>query len=80
VILLGRAYRELGWRAARGEAAPDAPAQLPLAILALRLAELVATAWLPRTLGLRSPPPHDPQLHRALAGWRGAHAVAPAGV
>ncbi|HEU4734633.1 MAG TPA: squalene/phytoene synthase family protein [Kofleriaceae bacterium] len=73
VILLGRAYRELGWRAAMGRAAPDAPAQLPLTTKALRLAELFATAWHPRTLGLVPPPPHEAALHRALAGWRGAH-------
>ena len=73
VILLGRAYAELGWRAARGQATPDAPAQLPRAIKALRLVELFATAWHPRTLGFISAPPHDPALHRAIAGWHGAH-------
>jgi phytoene synthase len=73
VILLGRAYAELGRRAARGKAAPDAPAQLPRAIKALRLIELFATAWHPRTLGFLSAPPHDPALHRAIAGWHGAH-------
>lgn len=73
VILLGRVYGELGWRAARGEAAPDAPAALPRAVKALRLVELFATAWHPRTLGLVPYPPHDPALHRALTGWRGAH-------
>lgn len=73
VILLGRVYRELGWRAAMGQAAPDAPAQLPLTTKALRLAELFATAWHPRTLGFVPSPPHDAALHRALAGWRGAH-------
>lgn len=73
VILLGRAYADLGRRAARGDAAPDAPAQLPRAIKALRLFELFATAWHPRTLGFVSAPPHDPALHRAIAGWHGAH-------
>jgi phytoene synthase len=73
VLLLGRAYAELGRRAASGEATPDAPAQLPRAIKALRLVELFATAWHPRTLGFISAPPHDPTLHRAIAGWHGAH-------
>jgi phytoene/squalene synthetase len=73
VILLGRAYAELGRRAARGEATPDAPAQLPRTIKALRLVELFVTAWHPRTLGFTSAPPHDPALHRAIAGWHGAH-------
>lgn len=73
VILLGRAYAELGRRAARGEATPDAPAQLPRAIKALRLLELFVTAWHPRTLGFLPAPPHDPALHRAIAGWHGAH-------
>jgi len=72
VILLGRVYGELGWRAARGEGALDAPNQLPRALVARRLAELFATAWHPRTLGLVSPPPHDHELHGAIAGWRGA--------
>jgi phytoene synthase len=73
VLLLGRAYADLGRRAARGEQTPDAPAQLPRAIKALRLVELFATAWHPRTLGFISAPPHDPALHRAIAGWHGAH-------
>ena len=73
VILLGRAYAELGWRAARGEATPDAPGQLPRRVKALRLLQLFATAWHPRTLGLVSAPPHDAALHRAIAGWHGAH-------
>ena len=67
VILLGRAYAELGRRAARGEPPRITPAQLPRAIRALRLAELFATAWHPRTLGLARIPPHDAQLHRAVA-------------
>jgi 15-cis-phytoene synthase len=73
VILLGRAYAELGRRAARGEATPDAPGQLPRRIKALRLAELFVTAWHPRTLGFTPAPPHDPALHRAISGWHGAH-------
>jgi hypothetical protein len=36
------------------------------------LVELAATAWHPRTLGLIAAPRHDPSLHRALVGWRGA--------
>ena len=72
VLLLGHAYRALGWLAARGELAPDAPAQLPLGTKLFRLAHLAATAWHPRTLGLVGPPAHDPALHRAVAGWRGA--------
>lgn len=73
VILLGRVYRDLGRRAARGEAAPETPAALPLAWKAQRLAALVARAFHPRTLGLVPAPPHDPALHGAVAGWRGAH-------
>lgn len=73
VILLGRAYADLGQRAARGEATPDAPGKLPGIVKALRLVELFATAWHPRTLGFVSAPPHDPALHRAIAGWHGAH-------
>jgi phytoene synthase len=74
VLLLGRVYGDLGWRAARGVAAPDAPAQLSLVTRLLHLARLAATAAHPRTLGVIAAPPHDPALHRAMAGWRGAHA------
>lgn len=73
VLLLGKVYGELGWRAARGESAPDAPAGLPFRHKILRLAELFVTAWHPRTLGITPPPPHDPALHRAIAGRRGAN-------
>ena len=73
VILLGNAYEELGWRAAHGRTAPSTPAGLPFVAKALQLAELFATAWHPRTLGLAAPPPHDRALHRALGAWRGAH-------
>lgn len=75
VILFARTYRALGRRAARGDAAPEMPRRLPFATKALRLAELFVTAWHPRTLGLRSAPPHDPALHRAFPGWPGAHAA-----
>lgn len=73
VVLLARAYGALGWRAVRGETAPGAPGQLPLATKLLRLGELALTGWHPRTLGFVAPPPHEPALHRALRGWRGAH-------
>ena len=74
VLLLARAYRDLGWRAARGERAFKFPAQLPLGALAWRLADLGLIALRPRVLGILPPPPHDPSLHRALAGRRGAEA------
>ncbi len=73
VLLLGRVYGGLGWQAALGGAAPDSPGQLPFMTKALHLAELVSTAWHPRTLGFAQAPPHDPALHRAIAGWRGAN-------
>jgi phytoene synthase len=72
-LLLGRAYRDLGWRAARGEATPESPARLSPLAKVVRLAELLLIACDPRTIGLFAPPPHDPALHRAISGWRGAH-------
>jgi hypothetical protein len=39
----------------------------------LRLTELFLTAWHPRTLGIRPPPPHESALHRPIAGRRGAN-------
>jgi len=74
VILLGRAYGALGWRAARGELAPDAPAGLPLGARLTQLGALAATAWHPRTFALVPLPAHDPGLHRALPSWRGVDA------
>ncbi len=73
VLLLGRVYGELGRRAARGEATPDVPAQLPFRAKAVRLGELFLRAWHPRTLGLAASRSHDATLHRAVAGLRGAH-------
>jgi phytoene synthase len=72
-LLLGRVYAALGRRAARGEGTVTTPAMLPLREKAFHLAGLFANAWSPRTLGLLPAPPHDPMLHRALAGLRGAH-------
>jgi phytoene synthase len=75
VILLGRAYAELGRRAANGDAAPVVPAGLPLRIKLAHLAKLLAIAGRPDVLGLTPPPPHDPALHRALvAEWPGVDA------
>jgi len=67
VLLLGRAYRELGWRAARGERPLTTPSQLPQRVHARELVSLAATAWHPRTLGLLPAPAHDPSLHHCVA-------------
>jgi 15-cis-phytoene synthase len=74
VLLLGRVYGALGRRAARSGGAPITPSGLPLRARVFHLAELLAIAWRPRILGLRPPPPHDPALHRAVAGWPGSGA------
>ena len=74
VVLLGRVYGDLGRRAARRAAAPVTPAELSVLDKTIHLTELFLTAWHPRTLGFVRPPPHDPALHRALAGWPGANA------
>jgi phytoene synthase len=74
VILLGRAYGALGWRAARGLDAPAAPGGLPLRFHFYHLARLLLVGVRPRALGLLPPPPHDAALHRHLAGLPGAHA------
>ncbi len=73
IVLFGAVYGALGRRAARGAPPPRSLAEIPRAVKALHLVELLATAFHPRTLGLVPPPPHDPALHRALAGLRGAH-------
>lgn len=77
VLLLAGSYRDLGWRAARGEPPLKTPGQLPLAVKAARFAELLLTALRPRVLGLLPSPPHAPWLHSALTGRRGAHASSP---
>jgi phytoene synthase len=74
VVLLGRIYGGLGRRAARRGVAPGTPAGLPFLVKTFHLAELFAIGLHPRALGITRPPPHDPALHRAIAGWPGAHA------
>lgn len=66
VILFGRVYGDLGRRAASGEPTLRTSPRLSRTRMTLRLAELLATGWNPRTLGLVRPPPHDGALHRAL--------------
>jgi hypothetical protein len=72
MLLFGSIYRELGWRAARGEPVPRSFAEIPIAVKAGQLGALLVNAWHPRTLGWVRPPPHDRELHRALVGCRGA--------
>lgn len=74
VMLLGRAYRSLGRGAARWDFAPVTPSGLPFVFKVAHLVALFANAWHPRVLGLVPPPPHDPTLHRMIAGWPGANA------
>jgi phytoene synthase len=71
MLLFCSIYRELGWRAARGLPAPRSFADVPLGLKAAHLAGLLVSAWHPRTLGLVAAPPHEPELHRAIAGWPG---------
>ncbi len=78
VLLLGRAYAALGWRAARGQSTAATPGRLSMTFRAKHLATLVVTALHPRTLGLVASPPHDASLHHAVAGWPGTHDGAPA--
>lgn len=73
VLLLGRAYGALGRRAARGQVAPNTPGGLALRHKLAHLGELLVIGLRPRVLGFGSVPPHDPSLHRALAGLPGAH-------
>jgi phytoene synthase len=78
VILLGRAYGELGRRAARGQPTPSSPGGLGLRARTVHLAQLLLDAWHPRVLGLTRPPAHDPALHHALVGLPGAAGGEPA--
>ncbi len=78
VMLLGRVYDGLGRRAALRGAAPPTPAGLSLVTRIRHLTALALSAAHPRVLGLAAPPPHDPALHRAIAGWPGANARATA--
>ena len=73
VLFLIRGYGELGHRAARGLSAPRAPGMLPLREKLSWFAGLIVAAAHPRTMGIAAAPPHDPALHRAVSGWRGAH-------
>jgi phytoene/squalene synthetase len=78
VILFARVYADLGRRAAGGELNLDQPARLAGAMKALRLAELLATGWHPRTLGLVPARPHDAALHRAISQLLVSDARSPA--
>jgi phytoene synthase len=71
VILFARVYADLGRRAARGQRVLDPRTGVSWPVMARRLAELVATGWHPRTLGVWPSPPHDAALHRVIAGWPG---------
>ena len=71
VLLVGRAYRELGIAASSRGETPATSTTIPLEMKARSLLAVLATAWTPRTLGLTSPPAHDASLHRGLAGWPG---------
>ena len=71
VILFGRVYADLGRRAVRGGRGLDARGPLSGAFMTMRLAELIATGWHPRTMGVWPAPPHDAALHRAFWGWPG---------
>jgi len=75
VVLLGRFYGELGRRAASGLAAPIVPAGLPLRTKLRHLLSLGFIALRPQILGLVTPSPHDPALHRDLdREWPGVSA------
>lgn len=74
VMLLGRAYGALGRRAAEGLPAPLAPGGLPVSERLRHLASLTVAGVHPRVLGFTALPPHDPALHRELAGLPGVHA------
>jgi phytoene synthase len=73
VLLLSRVYGGLGRRAARGEPL-EHPGKLPVGDKVRRLGEVALAALRPDILGVRPMEPHDARLHRAFAGWPGAHA------
>lgn len=76
ILLLGRTYGGMGRAAVRHATAPTTPAGLGAGTRIWRLAEIAALALHPRILGLTREPPHDPVLHRAIAGWPGANPAA----
>jgi phytoene synthase len=71
ILLLARVYRAMGHAAARDPGAPGTPDRLPLRTRLFRLGEIAFLALTPAILGLTPMPPHDPALHRAIAGWPG---------
>lgn len=71
ILLLGRLYGGMGREAARRPDAPVTPDRLGPGIRLRRLLEVAALALHPTILGLTGRPPHDPALHRAIAGWPG---------
>jgi phytoene synthase len=72
IMLLGRVYGGMGRRAVDSFEAPAHPSQVPLGFRIRCLLEVLLRGWHPAVLGLWRPPPHDPALHAAIAGWYGA--------
>jgi phytoene synthase len=75
VLVMSRVYGGIGRRAGRS-GAPRAPGA-SAGEKALRLAQVLAVSLTPAMLGLTPPPPHDAELHAALAGWPGTGGAEP---
>jgi phytoene synthase len=70
VLVMSRVYGGIGRRAGR-EGSHRASGTASPAEKALRLAQVLAVSLTPRMLGLTPPPPHEAELHAAIAGWPG---------
>lgn len=71
VLVMTRVYGGMGRRAARLGVPPGAEPTVSPAEKTLRLAQVLALSVTPRMLGLTPPPPHERELHEAIAGWPG---------
>jgi phytoene synthase len=74
ILVMSRVYGGMGRRAGQ-EGTHRAPAAASPAEKALRLAQVLAVSLTPRMLGLTPPPPHDAELHAAIAGWPGTGGI-----
>ncbi len=71
VLVMSRVYGGLGRGAARRADLTASRSGPGGAEKALRLAQVLALSLTPRMLGLTPPPPHERELHAAIAGWPG---------
>jgi hypothetical protein len=68
VLVMSRVYAAMGRAAVASGGVPTPIGPLGNARCLLRV---LLVSFTPRMLGITAPPPHEPDLHAAIAGWPG---------